>query len=140
MKQSLAGCVILYNPTDEVERNVASYIDELELLYVVDNGNGRALIERLREHYREKLQPLYHEENRGIAASLNEVLRLADGRFTHLLTMDQDSRFYEDSMARYKAELSNFDWRSTLGIGPKTVRYDFVQTARTKVAWGGANV
>ena len=34
----IAGVVVLYNPDDNVRTNIDSYINELDILYVVDNS------------------------------------------------------------------------------------------------------
>ena len=36
----LAGVVVLYNPDQKVLDNISSYIDELDVLYLVDNSNA----------------------------------------------------------------------------------------------------
>lgn len=35
----LAGVVVLYNPDQKVLDNISSYIDELDVLYLVDNSS-----------------------------------------------------------------------------------------------------
>lgn len=137
MDYKLAGCVILYNPDNDVIRNVASYIDYIDCLYVVDNGNGSNIINELQEKYVDKIVPVRHLENMGIAYSLNEVINLAKNKYDLLLTMDQDSCFYRYSMKVYKTELAKFDWEKTLGIGPSVVNYNFVDKNSTEVKWGG---
>ena len=137
MDYKLAGCVILYNPDNDVIRNVTSYIDHIECLYVVDNKNGDKIINKLQAKYSEKIIPVRHLENMGIAYSLNEVTNLAKKKYDLLLTMDQDSCFYRDSMKVYKSELAKFDWDETLGIGPAIVNYDFVDKDSTEVKWEG---
>lgn len=36
---NLAGVVVLYHPDDSVYSNILSYVDELDVLYVVDNSD-----------------------------------------------------------------------------------------------------
>lgn len=137
MEYSLAGCVILYNPEEDVRENIASYIDSLEMLYVVDNHGGTRLIEKLQQLYPHKIKALRHAENMGIAASLNEALAEARGKYDLLLTMDQDSRFYRDCMKIYAEEAQKFAWEETLGIGPERVASSAATPDCTKVEWGG---
>jgi rhamnosyltransferase len=106
MNQTLAGVVILYNPDDSVFENLKSYASFLDILYVVDNSVeiNKSLVEKIKKSFSVEYIP--HYENKGISYSLNEVLRLASRKYTWLLTMDQDSKFYQDSFIKYSATLS----------------------------------
>lgn len=135
MNFKIAGCVILYNPDADVVTNIASYIDCLDLLYVVDNQHGDSVIEQLSRRYQEKIVPIRHNENMGIAFSLNEALKLAKDKYDFLLTMDQDSRFSPASMARFKSEVLRFDWAKTLAIGAAIESFGFEEPADTSIRW-----
>ena len=135
MDFKIAGCVILYNPDADVVTNIASYIDYLDLLYVVDNQHGDSVIEQLSRRYQEKIVPIRHNENMGIAFSLNEALKLAKDKYDFLLTMDQDSRFSPASMARFKSEVLRFDWKKTLAIGAAIESFGFEEPADTSIRW-----
>lgn len=135
MDFKIAGCVILYNPDTDVVTNIASYIDYLDLLYVVDNQHGDSVIEQLSRRYQEKIVPIRHNENMGIAFSLNEALKLAKDKYDFLLTMDQDSRFSPASMARFKSEVLRFDWEKTLAIGAAIESFGFEEPADTSIRW-----
>ena len=37
----IAGVVTLYNPTDDDIKNINTYIDDIERLYIVDNTEGK---------------------------------------------------------------------------------------------------
>lgn len=126
---SLAGCVIVYNPDKDVIDNIATYIGSLEKLYVVDNGNGEIIVQQLSSKY-SNITVIEHKENMGIAFSLNEVLTECNDKYTHLLTMDQDSRFTEGSIEKYLNEIINFNWSETLGIAPKIIEATMPPRAR----------
>ena len=36
----LAGVVVVYNPPNEVINNMKSYLDELDILFVIDNSSN----------------------------------------------------------------------------------------------------
>lgn len=93
----------------------------------------------MEKKYLGKIQIIKHTENIGIAYSINEVLQLVNNKYDLLLTMDQDSCFYNNSMKIYKNSITEFDWTSTLGIGPCIVDYDFVPVSDKKIKWVGAN-
>lgn len=132
---NIAGCVILYHPDDEVVFNIESYIDYLEVLYVIDNSNGKGVILELQKKYRDKIIPIVYCENRGIAYALNDVLHRSSSLYCFLMTMDQDSRFYFDSMARYVDAMRQFDWNRTLAIGPMIVDKNFNNAYKGEVKW-----
>ena len=105
MDLSLAGVVILYNPDDAVFENLKSYAPFLQMLYVIDNSEriNEPLITKIKAHF--SVQYIPHHDNLGISYSLNEALQLAKGKYQWLLTMDQDSRFYETSFEAYCSQL-----------------------------------
>lgn len=109
MNQSLAGVVVLYNPDESVFENIKSYAPFLDILYVVDNSAkiNKSLIEKIKKIF--SIQYILHHDNKGISYSLNEVLRLSLGKYKWLLTMDQDSKFYQNSFIEYSAMLSSVD-------------------------------
>ena len=87
-RHSLAGSVILYNPDYGVPDNVASYLNAVDHLYVVDNRNGKAVAERIAALAPEKVTVISNPENEGIAKPLNTVLRLCRDKYDFLITMD----------------------------------------------------
>lgn len=118
----LAGSVILYNPDDHVLEYVASYIDNLDKLFVIDNQGGADVASRIAAQAPQKVAVIKNSENEGIAKPLNRVLRLCEEEgFDLLLTMDQDSRFLPNGMGVYRSEAENFDWETTFSLGPATI-------------------
>jgi len=91
----LAGCIVLYNPCLTVITNIGSYINYVDVLYVIDNSensddkliNAICLISK-------KIAYLPQYENTGIASALNLAASLAvENNYHWMLTMDQDSCF-----------------------------------------------
>ncbi|MDY2636414.1 MAG: hypothetical protein SOV56_00565 [Phascolarctobacterium sp.] len=126
----IAGCVILYFPNNEVIENIESYITKLDQLYVVNNGGGEIVFETLSKRYK-NLALINYDENNGIAKPLNDVLSLAKDRYDFLLTMDQDSKF-SDTIDYYLESLCQFDWKSTLGLGPHLRLNNVTDTCKEK--------
>lgn len=93
----LAGVVVLYKPSNEVKNNINSYIDSLDVLYVVDNSDKN----NSKKFKDKKIKYIFNGGNLGIAAALNIGARSAikDG-YKWMLTMDQDSCFDDDSVNR----------------------------------------
>lgn len=130
----LAGCVILYNPDKNVTENIESYIKKIDKLFIVDNGNGEKVYNELKRNYG-NIEIIKHIENMGIAYSLNEVLKICQNKYTHLLTMDQDSYFIGNCMEKYCCELEKFYQENVLGLGPQLVLEDIPSHLSQNIKW-----
>jgi len=93
----LAGCVILYNPKVFVFKNIESYLDHLDILYVIDNSEIIDVqFANTLKSVSSKIVYVPQSKNVGIASALNIAARLAiNSKYNWLLTMDQDSYFYD---------------------------------------------
>lgn len=92
----IAGVVILYNPDKNIGKNIASYLNNIDKLYVIDNSpykNSKLLPNN------SKIKYIFNNKNLGIATALNMGAKEAikDG-YDFLLTMDQDSKFSAKSL------------------------------------------
>lgn len=116
MKNSVSGTVVLYHPDDSVRKNIDSYINYVDRLYVVDNTeNGPAgLVKELQ--LLSKVHITVFGKNIGVAAALNHAATRAwqDG-YHWLLTMDQDTRAENDIVCHMLKGLSCYD-EKTVGI------------------------
>lgn len=119
MNKSLACSVILYFPDSNVLYNIATYIQYVDFLFIVDNGGGQQISETLLEKYPNKIEIVINESNQGIAKSLNKVLQRCKGKFDLLMTMDQDSSFADDAMRRYRVGINQIDWNGVFGVCPE---------------------
>lgn len=91
----LAGMVTLYKPSKENISNIKNYIDSIERLYVFDNTDNVDNSNMLPKD--KKIVYITKKENKGIAYSMNECAnRAIEDGYTHLLTMDQDSKMTSD--------------------------------------------
>ncbi|TWI95624.1 rhamnosyltransferase [Mucilaginibacter frigoritolerans] len=90
----LAGCIILYNPTIAVAKNIESYLPFLDILYVIDNSESPDTdLEKKIELLGSRIKYIANYKNIGVASALNLGARLAfECNYRWLLTMDQDSR------------------------------------------------
>lgn len=97
------GVVILYNPDPYFFDNVSSYITGLSCLLIIENSNiNKTLRERLIAAYGQKLVFKSFGENVGISKPINYALNYAkNNNYSYLLTMDQDSQFYNNSFGKY---------------------------------------
>ncbi len=93
----IAGVVVLYRPGADLMENIASYLDQVEILFAVDNSEhgARDVAETLQQTG--KVVYIANGKNLGVARALNVGAQLAlEQGFDFLLTMDQDSRAASD--------------------------------------------
>lgn len=88
----IAGIVTLFHPDDEVKKNIESYLQDIDCLYVIDNTplkENRNVLPSSK-----KIKYLPQLKNQGVAKALNIGAKLAlKDKYEWLLTMDQDSCF-----------------------------------------------
>ena len=132
-KIKLAGMVTLYNPTDQDIKNIDSYINDIDVLYVIDNTEGKDNKDRLPKS--KKIKYIFNNENIGVASALNYACELAikDG-YDYLLTNDQDTFFRENVIKGMKKDIEENDmtnigivspWHNTKLLDKKpTEKYD----------------
>lgn len=65
----IAGIVTLYNPTDDDIKNISTYIDDIDKLYIVDNTEGSDNKKRLPRN--KKIEYIFKNENLGVATAMN---------------------------------------------------------------------
>ena len=97
----IPATVIWYNPDDENIKNIRTYIDYVEKLYIIDNSkeNNKKLADSLNNL---KTEYIYNDKNLGIAKALNLACeKAANDNFEWILTIDQDSSFDSDSIKDY---------------------------------------
>lgn len=97
----LLGIVILYYPTDKVYNNILSYLPFVDQLIVWQNSTcDEDFLSSLEEN--PKIIKMGNGCNVGIGKALNIAISFAEKyKYTHLLTMDQDSRFVNDNFRLY---------------------------------------
>jgi rhamnosyltransferase len=99
------GIVVLYYPDADIVSNIRSYLDAVDKLIVWDNTPVCSFINFPKDP---KIIQMGNAENAGIGKALNEAVGYAEANgFTHLLTMDQDSYFENDSCKTYLAIVEN---------------------------------
>lgn len=98
--KNIAAVVVLYNPDDTIFKNIPTYLDEVETLFIVDNSETTDLASMNKlKNLSPKIVYIDNRENQGIAHALNVG---ADSAIEHgskwLLTMDQDSKFEKNAL------------------------------------------
>ena len=110
----LAGVVVWYNPSDKDIKNIETYIDGVDKLYIVDNTEGKDNKDKVLKS--KKIEYIFQNENLGIAKALNLACEKAiDDNYKYILTMDQDSSFYNNDLEQMKDKKKKKDL-SKIGI------------------------
>ncbi|PIX27897.1 MAG: glycosyltransferase family 2 protein, partial [Candidatus Huberarchaeum crystalense] len=73
----IAGVIVLYNPNEEVIDNIKSYLEDIEILYAVDNSETKKdeIIKKIESF--NKIVYIDNNGNQGMSAALNIAARLA---------------------------------------------------------------
>lgn len=104
----LSAVVILYHFGEEARANIQTYYDYVDRLYVFDNTETSS---QHKSYFDDmpKVQYMHDFQNAGIAKRLNMAAEMAlhDG-YTQMLTMDQDSRFTDETMQYYLACIAEY--------------------------------
>jgi rhamnosyltransferase len=97
-----AAVVVMYNPETSFLENIATYLDPVARLYIIDNSESpdKNLYQSLRLN--PKVVIISDKINYGIAKALNIAAEKAiQEGYDWLLTMDQDSSFDQDVLSDY---------------------------------------
>lgn len=104
-KIKVAGVVVLYNPTEHDIKNINTYIQDIDKLYVMDNSSSENY-NRLPKN--KKIEYIFNGENLGIATPLNKAAEKArKEKYSWLLTMDQDTKFPKGIIKKIKERIEN---------------------------------
>lgn len=139
----IAAVSVLYHPKPEFIENFFSYLDEVDLVYAIDNSETEptAFIKAIRSIDKIKYTP--NGENLGIAAALNQAAALAMAdKFDLLLTMDQDSSVTDGMLREMLDVCQTMDFSQIAVISPrhlvphktirdKPARYEEVEVTMT---------
>lgn len=90
----IAAAVVLYHPDNKVPGNINSYVDQVDIVFAIDNTEQGQNNDKIRNSLLENPKIIYiaNRENLGIAAALNIGANHAlQAGYSFLLTMDQDS-------------------------------------------------
>jgi len=118
----IAGVVVLFYPDNMLSERISTYVNQLEILYVIDNSeaSSREALGLLINH--PKVKYIHNQENLGMAKALNIAANLAlYDRFDFLLTMDQDSSFEEDQFEVFIGYLIKLDITKVGILSPRHV-------------------
>lgn len=105
-----ATAVILYNPTESEIKNINTYNKFVDKVLIYDNSenkNNDGLLEILDT---KNFSYIKNESNEGLCIPLNKAIKYCiENEYDFLLTMDQDSYFLEENIAKYFDDIKNFE-------------------------------
>ena len=119
----LVGAVTIYYPDENVKDNISSYLEQLDLLYILDNTeNPNPEIERYFSQF-SKVKYIAFGDNKGISYAFNFVLQKCQ-IYDFLLTMDQDSSFSPGMMEVYFNLVKEYEQRNPGKTAMYSVKYE----------------
>ncbi|MDR3651979.1 MAG: hypothetical protein P4L34_03300 [Paludibacter sp.] len=120
----ILGVITSFFPDiDELERNINSFISDIEYLIIWENTPKEKsyiykLIEKLNSN---KIEVRTTGKNEYLAVPFNLCAKYAkEHNFTHLLTMDQDSTFSTSHFERYLQLIENLLDKKVAAFGPNS--------------------
>lgn len=117
----LAGCVVLYNPSENIFENIQTYLPIVEKLYVMDNSTKEfPFLEKLK-NFDKKIEYISFGGNKGIGLALKMATEKAlsdTGRgFDAILSMDQDSKYPLEDFPIIENYINTHDMSNVAQIG-----------------------
>lgn len=109
----LATVVVCYYPNEDLIENIGSFLDLSDFLYIWDNTPGGSEIVNSIPTEQNVRKLNIGGGNEGLAFAYNRAIEMAKNEgCTHLMTMDQDSRF--EHFEHFVSTIANHE---TQGIG-----------------------
>ena len=109
----LLGIVIFYKfDLVKLKESILTYIDTLDKLIIWRNSeiSEYDILSVFSDDYRQKIEVLGNGENIFIAGALNRAVEYArTNGYTHILTMDQDSKFGQEDAEKYRKTIEGGD-------------------------------
>lgn len=116
----IAGVTVIYNPDNKVIKNICTYVNLLEELFVIDNSESidYDIINDIKKI--NGVQYIWMKGNQGIASALNcGIYECIEKNYDWVLTMDQDSQFNNNLLAIYRNYLDDKDTSSIAILSPQ---------------------
>jgi rhamnosyltransferase len=111
MRNSISAVVVSFDDPLRLKECVQSLFNQVDMIVIVDNGNGCGLdeIAALPICFG-KIHLIRNKHNRGLAAALNQGIRYSlDNAYTWTLLLDQDSVASEDMTLKMIRSYENLD-------------------------------
>ena len=98
-KHSIYAIIVSYEPNSSLIRLYESIKNQVDEIVIIDNNSRNTeSIHILKELENQNISVIYNKENSGIATALNQGVKIAiDKKYKCILTLDQDSEFYQNT-------------------------------------------
>ena len=122
--KKVCAVVVFFNPEENVLKNIESYVDDVEKVYIIDNSNINNFMNF--EFNNKKIEYMPLMKNMGLAYALNYGCKKAISEgYEYVLTMDQDSFFDSGAVNKLKSfMLKNSKKYSIVSPNVKSLYYD----------------
>ena len=114
-----AAIVVLFYPDSDTVKNIESYLDQFQEVYLIDNSDI-SNYGLLKKNLSSSVKYYPQMKNRGIAFALNLGFEKAlESQIPYVITLDQDSRFETNILEEYSYYIINHDMREVLALSPQ---------------------
>lgn len=97
----------MYQPTQDELDNIGTYINDIDVLYVIDNSKQNNSCKIIKN---DKIKYVFNNDNIGVSKALNLGAQMAiDEGCSWILTMDQDTAFRENTLIQMKKAINEND-------------------------------
>lgn len=116
--KTIAAVVILYNPEQIVFDNIKTYIDHVDILYIIDNSTKEhSLLHKFSDITNIKI--IHIGNNIGVSKALNLALDKAhNAHYKWLMTFDQDTSFTPDDLTLFLESFHTLDDKKIALVSP----------------------
>ena len=117
MNPKLGVIVVLYNPAPSHISNIHTYLEKFDKAWVVDNSENNLIDLGNAFEDSGKVEVIQDGVNKGIAKAINIVVQKAiAGKYSWLLTMDQDSFFEKKEIDNYVNTIQRLDGNTDIAL------------------------
>lgn len=118
-----SGVIVTFHPDEDIIENVESWLKQLSVIYLVDNGSSPETLAYLMQITDARVEKIFLGRNTGIAHALNVGVRRAKSdNYKWVVTIDQDST----PCGNYSASMGKFilqhNEHSTLAMVGSAIR------------------
>ena len=130
-KISICAVIVSYEPSQSITRLINSIKPQVDEVIIIDNSSqSNQSKEILKSLENQQIKVIYNDKNYGIAKALNRgVIYAVSKEYKWVLTLDQDSEFYQDTYHLLLAGYEKFkNKEEVMLIAPKAVERISIQT------------
>ncbi len=121
LRRQTVAVVIWYHPSDSNVQNIATYLDFVDRVYILDNSesNNEELLAKC--SFGDKVTYVTNGKNEGIGRQLNIAMKMIGDSYTYALLLDQDSHFSEFVLRKFYTKIVENTERNVIIYAPSYI-------------------